>query len=230
MNKSYRHELKFIINKTQAEILKYRLSLIMDVDTNSVNEDHTYFIRSLYFDDIYNTAYYEKVDGLEQREKYRIRLYNLDDSFIRLERKEKNRDLTHKEQVRITKEECLAIINGDLDTIDIKKHQLLKDFVLKYQLYHIKPDVIVDYERLAYTYPVEETRITFDENIRSGRFNTDLFSHDIETYDVLEPDEVVLEVKFNGAIPSVIAQVIMTIPSIRLAVSKFALCKEKKEV
>ena len=59
MSKKYRHELKFVINSTQAEILKYRLSLIMDVDTNSKNEDNTYFIRSLYFDDVFHNAYYE---------------------------------------------------------------------------------------------------------------------------------------------------------------------------
>lgn len=98
----YRHELKFIINKAYSEMLKNQLALIMDVDENSI--DNTYFIRSLYFDDINNSAYYEKVDGVEKRKKYRIRIYNLDDSFIRLERKDKDRDLTHKEQTRITKE------------------------------------------------------------------------------------------------------------------------------
>jgi len=204
--------------------------MIMDVDTNSVNEDNTYFIRSLYFDDVYNTAYYEKVDGLEKRAKYRIRIYNLDDSFIRLERKEKDRDLTHKEQVKLTKEECIDIINGNYDNFDLSKDGLIKDFIMKYKLNQIKPDVIVDYKRLAYTYPVEDTRVTFDEDIRSGRFNCDLFDKDILSYEVLEPKEVVLEVKFNNGIPSHIASVIMTIPSIRLAVSKFALCKEKKEV
>lgn len=230
MSKKYRHELKFILSESQAEILKYRLSMIMDVDTNSVNEDNTYFIRSLYFDDVYNTAYYEKVDGLEKRAKYRIRIYNLDDSFIRLERKEKDRDLTHKEQVKLTKEECIDIINGNYDNFDLSKDGLIKDFIMKYKLNQIKPDVIVDYKRLAYTYPVEDTRVTFDEDIRSGRFNCDLFDKDILSYEVLEPKEVVLEVKFNNGIPSHIASVIMTIPSIRLAVSKFALCKEKKEV
>lgn len=230
MSKKYRHELKFILSESQAEILKYRLSMIMDVDTNSVNEDNTYFIRSLYFDDVYNTAYYEKVDGLEKRAKYRIRIYNLDDSFIRLERKEKDRDLTHKEQVKLTKEECINIINGNYDNFDLSKDGLIKDFIMKYKLNQIKPDVIVDYKRLAYTYPVEDTRVTFDEDIRSGRFNCDLFDKDILSYEVLEPKEVVLEVKFNNGIPSHIASVIMTIPSIRLAVSKFALCKEKKEV
>ena len=230
MDKKYRHELKFIISYAQAEILKYKLSLLMDVDTNSSNEDNTYFIRSLYFDDVYNSAYYEKVDGLEKREKYRIRIYNFDDSFIRLERKEKNRDLTHKEQTKLTREECNNILNGNYDLIDTSKCKLLEDFVLKQKLNDIKPDVIVDYRRLAYTYDVEDVRVTFDENIKSGRFNYDLFDKDILTFDVLEPNESVLEVKFNNYIPNHIAKVIMTIPSIRLAISKFALCKDQKEV
>ncbi len=228
MDKKYRHELKFILNKTQAEILKYRLSLIMDVDSNSI--DNKYYIRSLYFDDVYSSAYYEKVDGLEKREKYRIRLYNFDDSLIRLERKEKNRDLTHKEQVIISKEECANILNGEYDLIDIKKNKLLEEFILKVKLNDIKPDVIVDYDRLAYVYPVEEVRITFDENIKSGRFNYNLFDKEVYLYDAIEKNEVVLEVKFNNYIPKHIVKVIETIPSIRLAVSKFALCKEVKEV
>ena len=230
MTKKYRHELKFVISKEYAEILKYRLSLIMDVDNHSKNDDNTYYIRSLYFDDIYNSAYYEKVDGLEKREKYRIRIYNFDDKFIRLERKEKNRDLTHKEQVEISKKDCVNILKGNYDLIDTSKSKLLEDFIIKQKLHFIKPDVIVDYTRLAYTMDVEDTRITFDENIKSGRYNQELFDKDIMTYDVLEPNEVVLEVKYNEHIPNVVAQVIMTIPSIRLAVSKFALCKEKKEV
>ena len=182
----------------------------MDVDTNSIYDDNTYFIRGLYFDDVYDTAYYEKIDGLEKREKYRIRMYNLDDSFIRLERKEKNRDLTHKEQTIITKEQCLDFMKGifpDLDDIDDK---LLRDFIVKYKLNEIRPSVIVDYRRLAYTYPVEEVRVTFDEDIASGRFDYNLFDKNLLNLQVLEPNEVVLEVKFNYAIPSHIADVIMS--------------------
>ena len=188
----YRHELKFIINKAYSEMLKNQLALIMDVDENSI--DNTYFIRSLYFDDINNSAYYEKVDGVEKRKKYRIRIYNLDDSFIRLERKDKDRDLTHKEQTIINKEIYYKIINNDLDDIDLSNN-LLKEFVTLIKTKGLKPAVIVDYNRLAYTYPLFDTRITFDENIKSGRFKKDLFS-DFLTYDVLD-DEVVLEVKFN---------------------------------
>ncbi len=228
--KQYRHELKFILNETEANILKYRLSLLMDVDKNSVNEDHTYFIRSLYFDDVYDTAYYEKVDGVEEREKYRIRIYNQDDSFIRLERKEKNRDLTYKKQAKITKEQCLKFMNGDFDEVDLGEDSLVREFAIKQKLKQIRPSVIVDYKRLAYTYPVEDTRITFDEEIRSLKYAKNLFDPNLLSFDVLEPKEVVLEVKFNNAIPSHIASVIGSIPMIRQAVSKFALCREKKEV
>lgn len=228
--KQYRYELKFVLNRVEAELLKQKLALLMDVDENSVNEDNTYFIRSLYFDDDYDTAYYEKIDGLEKREKYRIRIYNSDSSFIRLERKEKNRDLTHKKQEKITKTQCLKFLEGNFDDIELAPNSLLSEFVMKRKLHQIKPSVIVDYKRLAYTYPVEDTRITFDEDIRSGKFNYNLFDKDILTIDVLEPNEVVLEVKFNNRIPDHIRDVINTVPSVRQAVSKFALCREKKEV
>ena len=223
MSKRYRHELKFILSRQEAEILKYRLSLLMDVDTNSKSEDNTYFIRSLYFDDIYDSAYYEKIDGLEKREKYRIRIYNLDDSFIRLERK-------NKVQTKITKEDTINFINGDFDLVNTNGNQLLEEFVMKHRTNQIKPSVIVDYKRLAYTYPIEEIRVTFDEEIKSGRYNYDIFDKNIHTTNVFENDEVVLEVKFNKYIASHIAHVIMEIPSTRLAVSKFALCREQKEV
>lgn len=225
----YRHELKFVLSPVYAEILKHRLALIMDVDENSANPDNTYFIRSLYFDDCQDTAYYEKIDGTEKRKKYRIRIYNLDDSFIRLERKDKDRDLTHKEQTKITKNIYQKIINGNINLSDAKGDKLLEEFILAIKTKGLVPSVIVDYQRLAYTYPVEETRVTFDEHIKSGRFNYDLFSDEYITYDVLENNESVLEVKFNNAIPSHIAQVIMTIPTVRQAISKFALCREKKE-
>ncbi len=227
--KTYRHELKFILNKTYAQILKHRLAMIMEVDKNSINQDNTYFIRSLYFDDVNNSAYYEKVDGVEKRKKYRIRIYNLDDSFIRLERKDKDRDMTHKAQTKITKETYQKIIDNNLNDIDLTD-ELLNEFVTAIKTKGLKPAVVVDYQRLAYTYPLFDTRVTFDENIKSGRFNNDLFSDNYMTYDVLNDNETVLEVKFNEILPSHIASVIMNIPTVKQAISKFALCYEKKEI
>ncbi len=202
----------------------------MDIDKNSVNLDNTYFIRSLYFDDINSTAYYEKIDGVLYRKKYRIRMYNNDSSFIRLERKWKHNNMTSKDQLKISKENCINLLTNQFDNIDkeLLNHSLMKEFITDIKVFGLKPSVIVDYKRLAYTYPISEVRITFDEKIKSGLYNCNLFNMDRITYDVIDNDEVVLEVKFNEVLPEHISIILQTIPMYRQAVSKFALCRSIK--
>ena len=226
---SYRYELKFLLTEKKAEILKYRLSFVMEKDEFSVNPNGEYYIRSLYFDDVFNSGYYDKLDGVPEREKYRIRYYNFDDSFVTLELKGKNKNLSYKKRDIITKDECSLIINGDYDKIDVKDRSVLNDFINTSKRKGLKPAVLVDYSRIAYTYPYEDVRITFDENIMSGKYNCDLFDQDIPLYNVLEDNNVILEVKYNNRLPSFLNDVIKTVPMVRIAVSKFALCSERKE-
>lgn len=226
--RKYRNEIKFIINKNMAEVLKQRLALIMDVDTNSVNSDNSYYIRSLYFDDEDSKAYYEKLDGVEYRKKYRIRIYNLDDKFIRLECKYKHNNMTSKDQILITREECSKIINGKTDEFNLDKDNILKQFLIDYRLNRLKPSIIVDYNRLAFTYHVSDVRITFDSKIKSGLYNYNLFDKDVCTYSVIDDSEVVLEVKFNEILPEAIAIILSTVPTFRQAFSKFAVCRSIK--
>lgn len=211
-------------------ILKQRLALAMNVDKNSVNLDNTYFIRSLYFDDINSTAYYEKIDGVLYRKKYRIRIYNNDSSFIRLERKWKHNNMTSKDQLKISKENCINLLTNQFDNIDkeLLNNSLMKEFITDIKVFGLKPSVIVDYKRLAYTYPISEVRITFDERIKSGLYNCNLFNMNRITYDVIDNNEVVLEVKFNEVLPEHISIILQTIPMYRQAVSKFALCRSIK--
>ncbi|MBE6138562.1 MAG: polyphosphate polymerase domain-containing protein [Firmicutes bacterium] len=226
--RKYRNELKFYINKKDAEILKKHLALLMDVDKNSKNSDNTYLIRSLYFDDADSTAYYEKLDGIEFRKKYRIRIYNFDDSFIRLECKHKHDNKTSKDQILIDKDICSKIIEGRINEIDVSGDNLLTRFVLDNNVRPLKPSIIVDYKRLAYTYPVSDVRVTFDSEIKSGLYNYNLFDEDATTYSVIEEDGLILEVKFNEFLPESIAIILTTIPSIRQAFSKFAMCRSIK--
>lgn len=228
--RKYRHEIKFIISKQMSLILKQRLALTMNVDKNSVNLDNTYFIRSLYFDDINSTAYYEKIDGVLYRKKYRIRIYNNDSSFIRLERKWKHNNMTSKDQLKISKENCINLLTNQFDNIDkeLLNNSLMKEFITDIKVFGLKPSVIVDYKRLAYTYHISEVRITFDERIKSGLYNYNLFNMNRITYDVIDNNEVVLEVKFNEVLPEHISIILQTIPMYRQAVSKFALCRSIK--
>lgn len=226
--RKYRNEIKFIISKTMAEVLKQRLSLIMSVDTNSYNSDNSYLIRSLYFDNENSDAYYEKMDGVEYRKKYRIRIYNFDDKFIRLECKYKHNNMTSKDQILIDKELCSKIVDGNIDDIDLTKDNLLRQFVLDYRLNRLEPSIIVDYNRVAFTYHVSEVRITFDSQIKSGMYNYNLFDKNATTYSVVDDNQMVLEVKFNEILPESIALILQTVPTFRQAFSKFAACRNIK--
>ncbi len=223
----YRHEIKFIINKNQAEILKQRLGIFMQVDKNSKNKDNTYFIRSLYFDDLRSSAYYEKLDGVLYRKKYRIRIYNFDDSFIRLECKYKHNNMTSKKQVKINKEVYKRFIEGDVYNIKTA-NQLMNQFMLDMKMNNLKPSIIVDYNRLAYTYHISDVRITFDSKIKTGAFNYDLFDNNYASTSVIEDEEVVLEVKYNEILPEHIANILSTVSMFRQAYSKFAMCRSIK--
>lgn len=223
----YRHELKFKISNSAAEVLKQKLSLILKKDKNAYYSDGSYLIKSLYFDDLDSTSYYEKMDGVLYRKKYRIRIYNNNDEFIRLEKKMKHNTYTAKEQILISKDIYSKILNGKLDEID-SPTGLLEEFITNSKTKHLVPSVIVLYHRIAFTYPISEVRITFDSHIQSGLYNYDLFDKEVPMYDVSEPGKQVLEVKFNEVLPLYIANILNDIPSCKEAVSKFAICRSIK--
>ena len=223
----YRHELKFKISNSAAEVLKQKLSLILGKDKNAYYEDGSYLIKSLYFDDRDSSSYYEKMDGVLYRKKYRIRMYNDVDTFIRLEKKMKHNNFTAKEQMLISKDIYSKILNGKVDEID-NPEGLLLEFIINYKNKGLVPSVIVEYHRTAFTYPISDVRITFDSNIQSSLYNYDLFNTSYPRYIVDEPGKQVLEVKFNEILPLHIANILNDIPACREAVSKFAICRSIK--
>ncbi len=223
----YRHELKFKISNSAAEVLKQKLSLILKKDKNAYYSDGSYLIKSLYFDDLDSSSYYEKMDGVLYRKKYRIRIYNNNDEFIRLEKKMKHNTYTAKEQILISKDIYSKILNGKLDEIE-SPTGLLEEFITNSKTKHLVPSVIVLYHRTAFTYPISEVRITFDSHIQSGLYNYDLFDKNVPMYNVSESGKQVLEVKFNEVLPLHIANILNDIPSCKEAVSKFAICRSIK--
>ena len=208
----YRHELKFKISNSAAEVLKQKLSLILKKDKNAYYSDGSYLIKSLYFDDLDSSSYYEKMDGVLYRKKYRIRIYNNNDEFIRLEKKMKHNTYTAKEQMLISKDIYSKILNGKIDEIE-NATGLLEEFITNSKVKHLVPSIIVLYHRTAFTYPISDVRITFDSNIQSGLYSYDLFNKDVPMYDVSEPGKQVLEVKFNEVLPLHIANLLNDIPS-----------------
>ncbi len=227
LDKNYRHELKFIINNSDIELLKKKISLFMHEDNHYEGE---YFIKSLYFDDIYNSSYQSKLDGDYSREKYRIRIYSNDKSYISLELKGKDNNLSYKEREIITYEEYNHIIKKEYDKINIDNRELLGRFLFDIKNKNLIPSIIVDYYRCAYVYDIEDVRITFDRDIKSGLFNYNLFDNKAVNISALESNETILEVKYNDRLPSFIKEIINNTKLVKIAVSKYVLCMDKKGI
>ena len=219
-----RHELKYFINPAEIEVLRARLRPVLTMDKHCVG-GRPYVIRSLYFDDIDDTAYYDKVAGVMARDKYRIRIYRHSDKEIFLERKRKLGDLIQKSSVQITRRLCDQIISGDPRGLQTSKNPLLQDMYVQMRTRLLRPAVIVDYEREAYLHPAEDVRITFDLNLRSGLHSTDLFNANIPTICPHDENVQILEVKFNNYLPTYIQALLSGIQADRSAVSKYVLCR-----
>ena len=201
----YRYEKKFLITNMQMEILRNTLSAALYLDSNIKNPDGSYFIRSLYFDDYKNTSYYQVLDGLSKREKYRIRYYDLDPSYITLEKKSKQNNLGKKDKDKLTKEMVLKFINNE----EIESNRpVVTELQGKIKTALYKPAVIIDYERRAFTHPVNDVRITLDYNISCSYEFSKFFDKNINSIPLLEKNTAILEVKYNDFLPDFIKNVI----------------------
>ena len=223
----FRHELKYFVSEAEKELIARRLSTVMQKDMHV--KDGTYFIRSLYFDDRKASAYEEKMAGTNERKKYRIRIYNGEDNVIRLECKRKEGQYINKTSAMLTREETDKLIAGDFSFLRDREEQVCKDFYLEYVLNGMKPAVIVDYDREPYVYEYGDVRITFDMHVRGGMFEEGLFDKRLPVIEVLEPGQLIMEVKFTEYLPSVIKDLLQVDESIYTAASKYVLCLEKRK-
>ncbi len=220
-NVKFRHELKHFINYSDFLQIKNQLKFIAKKDTSS-GEKNQYKIRSLYFDNIYDKALLEKINGINNREKYRLRYYNDEPSFIRLEKKSKSNGLCQKQGTIITKEQCEKIINNDLEWIKETKNPILIEFYSKSKFLMLKPKTIVDYNREAYIYNTANVRITFDMNVKTGIYSNNFFDYNLPTADVVGNNSIILEVKYDEFLPEIISKVIQTNNRQATAISKYA--------
>jgi len=219
-----RHELKYFINPAELAALRERLQPVLDLDRHC-RKGEPYAIRSLYLDDIENSAYYDKVAGVMARDKYRIRIYRYSDKEIFLERKRKLGDLIQKSSVQITRRLCEQIISGDPWGLQTASNPLLQDVYMQMRTRLLRPAVIVDYVREAYTCPAENVRITFDMNLRSGLHSHDLFNPELPTVSPLDESTQILEVKFDNYLPDHVRGLLAGVQADRSAVSKYVLCR-----
>ena len=200
-----RHELKYCINAVDCALLRSRLRVVAKPDANAV-DDGGYEIRSLYFDNYSDKAVVEKLSGQSVREKFRLRYYNGDTSFIRLEKKSKSNKLAYKEDAAVTAEQCSELLNGDCACLKSPEVPLLMELYSKFRYQNLRPRNIVDYHREAYTYRAGNVRVTFDTDIRMSNSVSGFLDPALPT--VPAASAIILEVKYDGFLPDVIRDII----------------------
>ena len=219
----YRHEWKHEINRSDLITLRQRLRAVAQIDPHTI--DGRYKIRSLYFDTPTDRALREKLDGVNRREKFRIRYYNGDTSVIHLEKKAKLNNLGTKAADTLTKEEAQAIADGDLDwMIKCSGRPLIQELYSKMRGQGLRPKTIVDYTREPFYYPPGNVRVTLDYDIRTGLHSTDFLNPDCVTVPAGDAP-ILLEVKWDAYLPDPIRAAVGLESRRSSAFSKYAQCR-----
>lgn len=218
----YRHEWKHQINQSDLLILRSRLSAITGRDSHA--KDGTYEIRSLYFDNLTDKVLREKLDGVNKREKFRIRYYNGDTGLIRLEKKSKTNNLCLKQSIALTIEQTRSISQGKYDWMATSPEPLIQELYSKIISQGLRPKVIVDYIREPFVYAPGNVRIALDYQIRTGLKCTDFLNPDCITVPI--PDSpIILEVKWDEYLPDIIRKAVGLTNRQAQAFSKYAACR-----
>lgn len=220
----YRHELKYVIDPFTALIIGKRMQLICKYDEHA-DKNGFYRVTSLYFDDYNNTALNDNLIGKKDRQKFRIRIYDNKDDFIRLEKKVKNNQVGFKKSEQLTRLQYENILSGNYDALIAGAQPLLKTFCTMARTKKLKPKVIVDYYRQSFVYDFGTVRITMDHQVKFALGKIDLFADNPIFAPVTSERDVILEVKYTGYLPSVIRDVVQQSISSRQSISKYTLCR-----
>lgn len=219
----YRHELKYVISQAQIPLLRTRIKPFVKLDPHA-GPDGLYTIRSVYFDDYYNTCYYENENGTDPREKFRIRIYNHSSDRIGLECKRKERGKTLKKSCIVTKSQADMLINcGEIAIED--QPPLLRKMLLQMKTRLLHPVTIVEYERIPYICQHGNVRVTFDMNMSSSACFDSFFSDKVPKRPIMPPGMHLLEVKFDEYLPDYIYGALNLGTLQQTSYSKYYLCR-----
>lgn len=219
----YRNEWKHEISRSDMITIRQRLRAVMEPDAHA-GQDGCYHVRSLYFDSPSDKALREKIDGVNVREKFRIRMYNYNTNMIRLERKSKINGLGRKQTVMLTLEEVRNIIEGRLDWMADSSRPLAALLYSRMKSEGLRPKTIVDYTREPYVYKPGNVRVTIDYNIRTGLGCTDFSDAGCITVPAGDP-VIILEVKWDEFLPSIIRSAVQLDQRRSSAYSKYRACR-----
>lgn len=221
----FRHEYKYLCSAEQLRVQEARLASLLRPDPHA-GPDGRYQIRSVYFDDPGDTCLQENEDGTDPRAKYRLRIYNVSDRRISLERKAKLRGMTRKDAVRVSRATAEALLAGRIPFPRAEDGPLLRRMLADMRLRVLRPRVIVQYTRTPFILDAGNVRITLDEQIASSQAVDRFFVPELPLRQVLPTGQGVLEVKWDELLPSWLYGSLQLEGLQWTAFSKYYLCRK----
>jgi hypothetical protein len=217
-----REEQKYLLSELAASRLSGKLAKLLDADSHNAFDG--YAVRTLYFDTIDDKDFYDKVDGVETRRKIRLRCYPPNYDQFKLELKEKNGNYQRKRSVTLSRKDAERLAGGQLSLLAGLGGLALELYLtMTMEVYH--PKSVVEYNREAYTMPLNDIRLTFDRQIRAAESPYMFFEPAERLYPVIEADTVIFEVKFKHFIPRYVKQILNDYSKIQTSSSKYWLSR-----
>lgn len=220
MDTVYRKENKYIIPLEQAISLRNKLDWIMERDQHG--NDGRYLVRSQYYDSITNQDLLDNLSGMWEKRKIRLRTYSEQSDYVKLEYKCKSGSDGVKHSLQISKEEAAKMENREFDFLLSYSEELALRLYLKMTQYIYSPRAIVQYERLAYTYPVSDTRITFDSHTSTSTTPYGFQDNKLSLIPIQSQDRVIVEVKYNDFLPTPIKNCLIELDTSLISNSKYS--------
>ena len=219
----YRNEWKHEISYSDLIAIRQRMKVIAELDER-VNQNGNYKIRSLYFDTLTDKALREKIDGVNKREKFRIRCYDGNTSIIHLEKKSKWNGMGKKQIANLTKEETQALIDGDIEWMIKSGRALVIELYSKMKSEGLRPKTIVEYTREPFVLKNGNVRVTLDYDIRTGLRGTDFLNPACVMIPAGDP-VIILEVKWDEYLPAIVRSAVQMKGTRSSAFSKYRVCR-----
>ncbi|MEG0963063.1 MAG: polyphosphate polymerase domain-containing protein [Lachnospiraceae bacterium] len=215
----YRKEIKYIIPIVKFAQLRHHLSAYLTQDMHAGSEG--YLVRTLYFDSEYDRDMQDVLDGLFKKSKIRLRMYAPDDHEVKLEYKQKFGSDGRKQTILISREEAKQMMDTNYSFLLEKEEPLALQCYKRLMLGAYRPKVIVEYKRIAYLYASNNIRITFDYDVASCPVVEDFLRPVFGKIPMMLPDIGVLEVKYDGFLPTPFKEALAPIDSLATSNSKY---------
>lgn len=218
-----RREIKYLLNTIDFKKKKNLLEKVLNSDSH--NQENGYMVRSLYFDTLDDRDFLEKEAGVELRRKIRLRIYSPDADFAMLEMKQKQGEYQQKRSLKVTRDDGVLLTQGNYACLLKYQEPFAKEMYAYMSINLYKPKVVVEYYRDAFMVQENNIRITFDHHLVATEASYNIFDEHLQMTPIINPEMVVLEVKYNGFLLSYVKDLIEDISCVSTSMSKYYMAR-----